>query len=96
MDDEAPLAVLVLVVGGHEVPLGAIGPDQPRDLRLVHLLLRIQLALGRGGASIRLRRVRSDLGEVLELAGVTEALVAGAAPRRPDATGRPAADGPQA
>ena len=45
------------------------------DLGFVEDLLRVQLAARRFGWSIRLRQVRSDLRELIELAGLTTDLV---------------------
>lgn len=73
---DVPHAVLVLVVEGHEVPLGVVGSDGPRGLHLVDAVSRLQLALRRCGAGIQLREVSPDLGELLELAGLAGVLAA--------------------
>jgi hypothetical protein len=73
--DEGPRAVVVLVRDGEQVLLGPIyGPEQC-DLGFVEGLLRVQLAARRFGWSIRLREVRPDLLELVELVGLTTDLV---------------------
>jgi len=74
VDDDAPWARLVLLVGGREHPLGPVGAAAPCDLHLVDDLLALRLALGRHGATLRLVEVRSELHELLDLVGVPEAL----------------------
>jgi hypothetical protein len=73
--DERPRAVVVLVRGDEQVLLGPVyGPEQC-DLGFVEGLLRVQLAARRFGWSIRLREVRPDLLELVELVGLTTDLV---------------------
>lgn len=82
MDDaDAPRAVLVLVVEGHEVPVGVVAAAESDGLRLVDALLRLHLALARHGVGLRLRDVAAGLHELLDLAGVATSL--GVAPRPP-------------
>lgn len=70
-----PRAVVVLERDGEDVLLGPVhGPDRC-DLGFVEDLLRVQLAARRFGWSIRLREVRPDLRELIELAGLTSDLV---------------------
>ena len=62
---------MVLLRDGQEVPLGPVyGPDRC-DLGFVDGLLRVQLAARRFGWSIKLRDVRPDLLELVELVGLT-------------------------
>ncbi len=69
---------MVLLRGDREVLLGPVyGPDRC-DLGFVEGLLRVQLAARRFGWSIQLRDVRPDLLELVELVGLTTALVDGA------------------
>jgi len=66
---------VVLVRGDEQVLLGPVyGPEQC-DLGFVEGLLRVQLAARRFGWSIRLREVRPDLLELVELVGLTTDLV---------------------
>ena len=70
-----PRAVVLLLRDGQEVLLGPVyGPDRC-DLGFVDGLLRVQLAARRFGWSIRLRDVRPDLLELVELVGLTTDLV---------------------
>jgi hypothetical protein len=73
-DTDGPWAVLVLVVRGHELALGAIDGPGAGALGLVDDLLRLQLALGRHGSAVRLAEVRAELHELLDLVGVAERL----------------------
>ena len=71
MDAAGPRAVVVLERDGEDVLLGPVyGPDRC-DLGFVEDLLRVQLAARRFGWTIRLREVRADLRELIELAGLT-------------------------
>jgi hypothetical protein len=75
MDDvDAHWAVLALVVGDRELPLGPVGAHGPCGLVLVDDLLRLRLALGRHGAILRLVEVHADLRDLLELVGVGDVL----------------------
>ena len=74
-DDAAPSAVVVLVRDGAEVLLGPVYAAESCDLTLVDDLLRVQLAARRFGWCIRLRQVRDDLRELIELIGITGELV---------------------
>ena len=73
--DDRPRAVVVLLRDDREVLLGPVyGPDRC-DLGFVDGLLRVQLAARRFGWSIKLREVRPDLRELVELVGLTTDLV---------------------
>jgi hypothetical protein len=72
--DGAPTAVVVLRRGDGEVILGPVYDSDRGDLALVDDLLRVQLAARRFGWCIRLRQVRQDLREVIELAGLSDEL----------------------
>ena len=70
MDVKGPRAVVVLRRDGEDVLLGPVyGPDRC-DLGFVEDLLRVQLAAGRFGWSIRLVEVREDLRELIDLVGL--------------------------
>ena len=58
-----------------DVLLGPVHGRDRCDLGFVDDLLRVQLAARRFGWSIRLREVRADLRELIELAGLTTDLV---------------------
>ena len=58
-----------------EVLLGPVYASDRCDLALVDDLLRVQVAARRFGWCIRLRQVREDLRELIELAGLTRELV---------------------
>jgi hypothetical protein len=73
-EDAAPSAVVVLRRDGRDVLLGPVY-GSGNDLGLVDDLLRVQLAARRFGWCIRLQHVRQDLGDLLDLAGLTEQLV---------------------
>jgi hypothetical protein len=73
--DERPRAVVVLLRGDEEVLLGPVHAPDRCDLAFVDGLLRVQLAARRFGWSIRLRKVRPDLLELVELVGLTAELV---------------------
>ena len=66
---------MVLERDGEDVLLGPVHGADRCDLGFVDDLLRVQLAARRFGWSIRLREVRSDLRELIELAGLTTDLV---------------------
>ena len=66
---------MVLERDGEDVLLGPVYGADRCDLRFVDDLLRVQLAARRFGWSIRLREVRSDLRELIELAGLSTDLV---------------------
>ena len=73
--DQGPRAVVVLLRDGQEVLLGPVyGPDRC-DLGFVEGLLRVQLAARRFGWSIRLRDIRPDLLELVELVGLSTDLL---------------------
>ena len=72
--DDAPRAVVVLIVGTHEIPLGSIGGRARCDLALIDDLLRLQVAMARRGWSIRLTQVDRDTRELLELVGLCDCL----------------------
>jgi len=74
-DDTGPSAVVVLRRDDGEVLLGPVYAPERCDLSLVDDLLRVQLAARRFGWCIRLREVRGDLRELIELAGLTADLV---------------------
>jgi hypothetical protein len=73
--DERPRAVVVLLRDDEEVLLGPVFAADQCDLGFVDGLLRVQLAARRFGWSIRLREVRPDLLELVELVGLTAELV---------------------
>jgi hypothetical protein len=73
--DDRPRAVVVLLRGDEEVLLGPVYAPDRCDLGFVDGLLRVQLAARRFGWSIRLREVRPDLLELVELVGLTADLV---------------------
>jgi hypothetical protein len=73
--DAGPTAVVVLRRDGSDVLLGPVYARGRCDLTLVDDLLRVQLAARRFGWCIRLRQVREDLRELIELAGLTDELV---------------------
>lgn len=85
-----PRAVLVLVVGGREVTLGPVGAARRPDLDLVDDLLRLRLAAGRAGASLRLVEVNPHLRALVELVGAADRL--GLDPS-PDPRGQPSMRG---
>ena len=66
--------MVVLRRGDGEVILGPVYDSDRGDLALVDDLLRVQLAARRFGWCIRLRQVRQDLREVIELAGLSDEL----------------------
>ena len=72
--DDFLRAVVVLVVGEHEVPLGVVDARTGCDLALIDELLRVQLVVARRGWSIRLTHVDDDLRELVELVGLGERL----------------------
>jgi hypothetical protein len=72
--DAAPTAVVVLRRDGGDVLLGPVWSEGRCDLALVDDLLRVQLAARRFGWCIRLRHVRPDLSELIELAGLADEL----------------------
>jgi hypothetical protein len=82
---ERPRAVVVLEREGHEVLLGPVYGEGRCDLGFVDDLLRVQLAARRFGWSIRLREVRPDLLELVELVGLRTELLS---PARSAATRR--------
>ncbi len=67
--------MVVLVRDGDEALLGPVYAADHCDLAFVDGLLRVQLAARRFGWSIRLRDVRPDLLELVELVGLTAELV---------------------
>ncbi len=67
--------MVVLVRDGGEVLLGPVYAPDRCDLAFVDDLLRVQLTARRFGWSIRLRDVRPDLLELVELVGLTADLV---------------------
>ena len=70
-----PSAVVVLRRDDGDVILGPVYAGERCDLALVDDLLRVQLAARRFGWCIRLREVREDLRELIELTGLTTDLV---------------------
>jgi len=72
---DRPLAIVLLVRGGREVLLGPVYGSERCDLGAVDDLLRLQLAVRRLGWSIRLAEIRGNLGELVELVGLTTDLV---------------------
>ena len=69
-----PRAVVVLVVGDRELPLGIVRRTARGDLELVDEILRVQLIVARRGWSIRLTHVDDDLRELVELVGLADQL----------------------
>ena len=72
--DEPPRAVVVLVAGDQQIPLGAIGYTTVCDLVLLDDLLRLRMAIARRGWSMRLTQVDRETRELLELVGLVECL----------------------
>lgn len=68
--DDLPRAVVLLVVGEHELPLAIVDAAADCDLALVDEILRVQLVVARRGWSIRLVQVDDDLRELVELVGL--------------------------
>ena len=66
---------MVLLRDGQEVLLGPVYGPGRCDLGFVDGLLRVQLAARRFGWSIKLREVRPDLRELVELVGLSTDLV---------------------
>ena len=73
-DHDLPRAVVVLVVGHREFPLGIIGAGTRCDLMLIDDLGRLQLLGARLGWSIRLAQVDRELRDLVELVGLGECL----------------------
>jgi hypothetical protein len=73
--DERPRAVVVLLRDGQEVLLGPVYAPDRCDLGFVDGLLRVQLAARRFGWGIKLREVRPELRELVDLVGLTTDLV---------------------
>ena len=69
-----PRAVMVLVVGDHELPLAVVDAGAQCDLALVDEILRVQLVVARRGWSIRLTQIDDELRELIELVGLGEHL----------------------
>ncbi|HEV2768501.1 MAG TPA: hypothetical protein VGV63_12440 [Acidimicrobiales bacterium] len=67
------LALVTLVGGETEVPFGRV-VGRHADLGVIDALVRLQLAAGRAGCSLRLRAVCPQLSELVELAGLTDLL----------------------
>lgn len=65
----------MLLHDGREVLLGPVYGAGQCDLGFVDGLLRVQLAARRFGWAIKLREVRPDLHELVELVGLTTDLV---------------------
>ena len=72
--DEPPRAVVVLLAGDLQVPLGAIDGTTVCDLALLEDLLRLRLAIARRGWSMRLTHVDRHTRELLDLVGLGECL----------------------
>jgi len=72
--DDPPRAVVVLIVGEREFPLAVVDRGTKCDLALVEHLVRLQLAAGRRGCSIRLTHVDRDIRELVELVGLGDCL----------------------
>jgi hypothetical protein len=71
-----PRAVVLLCRDGEDLLLGPVYGADRCDLGFVEDLLRVQLAARRFGWTIKLRQVREDLRELIELVGLTTELVA--------------------
>lgn len=72
--DDPPRAVVVLVAGDLQIPLGAIERRARCDLALLDELLRLRLAFGRRGWSMRLTQVDDETRELLDLVGLGDCL----------------------
>ena len=72
--DDFPRAVVVLVVGEHELPLAVVDAGSHCDLALVDEILRVQLVVARRGWSIKLTQVDENLRELVELIGLGQHL----------------------
>jgi hypothetical protein len=64
-------AVLVLVAGDRELPLGTVGPTASDDLEVIDRLARFQLAVNRQGLTLRVAWIDGDLRSLVELLGLT-------------------------
>ena len=74
-EDAGPTAMVVLRREDGDVLLGPVYSSAGCQVALLDDLLRVQLAARRFGWCIRLRAVRHDLRELLDLAGLTTELV---------------------
>ena len=72
--DDPPRAVVVLVAGDLQIPLGAIGHRARCDLALLDDLLRLRLAFGRRGWTMQLTQVDRETRVLLELVGLGDCL----------------------
>ena len=72
--DDFPRAVVVLVVGDQQIPLGIVGSEAHCDLALLDEILRMQLVVARRGWSIRLADVDDDLRELVVFVGLSDRL----------------------
>jgi hypothetical protein len=82
-DHSHPKAVVFLVVGHREVPLGVIDAATRCDLTLIDDLGRLQLLGPRLGGSIRLARVDGELRDLVEFVGLGDCLGLDPSPRDP-------------
>ena len=73
-DHGLPRAVVVVVVGHRELPIGIIDGATDCDLTLIDDLARLRLLGARLGWTIRLAQVDRDLRGLVELAGLGECL----------------------
>jgi hypothetical protein len=71
---DGPRAVVVLVQDDRDVVLGGVDRSVRCDLGLVDDLLRLQHHAARLGWTLRITRVRRDLRELFELAGLVDRL----------------------
>ncbi|MEO8693981.1 MAG: hypothetical protein ABI658_10725 [Acidimicrobiales bacterium] len=72
--DAPPRAVVVLVAGDLQIPLGAIGPMTVCDLALLDDLLRLRMAIARRGWSLRLTHLDRETRDLFEFVGLIECL----------------------
>jgi len=71
-DHGLPRAVVVVVVGDHDLPIGIIDGATHCDLALIEDLARLRLLGARLGWTIRLAQVDGDLRGLVELVGLGE------------------------
>jgi hypothetical protein len=67
-------AVIVLVVAGRPIPVGAVDATTRCDIELVERLLHLRLDACRAGCSMHLVAVQPELRDLLQLAGFSESL----------------------
>ena len=72
--DEPPRAVVVLLAGDLQIPLGAIDGTTVCDLALLEDLLRLRLSIAHRGWSLRLTHLDRETRELLDLVVLGECL----------------------